>query len=171
VGRPRKNPLGVVSGAAGGKPAPPKKITPPDFSEWSNFIGTVVLRWAARAFVSVALRGIDRASIDPADLAELDLDDEQLESIAKPFAHIAVRSSYLTKHGRMIIDSKDAIEAVVVLFMWTGRVNRVARKYRPKHAKHEGAINGQLVGSGENVGQESEPIGPAFSGSNGYGFN
>jgi hypothetical protein len=174
VGRPRKNPPAVSVGAGDKKrPAPPGKLVPPDFSEWSDFIGTVVLRWAARAFVAVSLRGIDRSIIDEKDIAELELDNEQLESIAKPFAHLAIRSTFLTKHGREIMDSKDAIEAIVVLSMWTGRVNRVARKYKPRHAKGEANVREPIiVSSGENVSQEPSQFGPAYSGSpNGTGYN
>lgn len=139
---------------------------PPDFAEWTEFIGTVVLRWAARGISAVILRGIDRDTIDPADLDEIDLDEEQLTALAKPFAHVADRSKFLTKHGRAIIDSKDAIEAAVILFMWMGRVNRVAKKYRPRHAV-KGEVENGTVNSGADV------QGPAASqfGAVGAGFN
>lgn len=172
-GRPRIHPLKSEdsTGADAGKKktaALPKKLTtPPDFGEWSDFLGTIVFRWATRAFIVVAFRGIDRNIIEPEDKAELELDDEQLEALAKPFAHIAVRSNYMTKHGRLIIDSKDGIEALVILFMWMNRVTRVARKYKPRHAKAEVAVN-ESVDSGENVqgfgaGEYARPIGGGFN--------
>jgi hypothetical protein len=157
VGRPRKAEVSTGVGAANHakteKPIAPKppikpNIKPPDFGEWTEFFGTVVLRWVTRAITSVILHGIDRKALESDELDEIDLDEEQLTAIAKPFAHVATRSAFLTKHGREILDSKDAIEAAVIMFMWMGRVNRIAKKYRPRHERN--TVNG-TVDSGQDV--------------------
>lgn len=169
MGRPRKE----ASTEADAKPAHAKtqnlspkppiaaNLKPPNFAEWSDFFGTVVFRWATRAISTVILRGIDRELLTPEERDDIDLDDEQLTAIAKPFAHMATRSAFLTKHGRMILDSKDAVEASVIMFMWMGRINRIAKRYRPKHQKpergkrNERSGQEQPVDSGQDVSQES----------------
>lgn len=157
VGRPRKEDSTGAAAASHAKsnslsPKPPAaaNLKPPNFAEWSDFFGTVVFRWATRAIATVILRGIDREQLTPEEKEDIDLDDEQLQAIAKPFAHMATRSAFLTKHGRMILDSKDAIEASVIMFMWMGRVNRIAKRYRPKHQKPERNV--------QNVGQSAESV-------------
>jgi len=162
VGRPRKE---VSTGAAAAShAAPPKPIAPktpkpptlkvPDFAEWTDFIGTVMFRWATRGISAVILHGIDRDNLEQEELDAIDLDDEQLIAIAKPFAHLATRSAFLTKHGREILDSKDAIEAAVIMFMWMGRVNRIAKKYRPRHTVPGKVVNNEPVNSGQDVSAE-----------------
>lgn len=182
MGRPRKNPIPEGSTGAGAhakpfptiapkKPAtPPPTLKAPDFTEWADFLGTVVFRWAARAIAAFILRGIDRDIITPEDKEDIDLDDEQLAALGKPFAHMAVRSQFMTKHGRAIIDSKDGIEAAVIMFMWMGRVNRVARKYRPRHAHKRERTESESVGSGETIPEGPAP-GFVTATANGHGFN
>lgn len=159
MGRPRKEVStgGAAASHSAAKPIAPKPpakptIKPPDFAEWTDFIGTVMFRWVTRAISAVILRGIDRNVLEPDELDDIDLDDEQLTAIAKPFAHVATKSAFLTKHGREILDSKDAIEAAVIMFMWMGRVNRIAKKYRPRHQAERNGSNGNS--SGQNVSQD-----------------
>jgi predicted ATP-grasp superfamily ATP-dependent carboligase len=94
--------------------------------------------------------------MNPDDLNEIELDDEQLTAIAKPFAHVAINSTFLTKHGRAILDSKDAVEAAVIMFMWMGRVNRIAKRYRPRHQKPERKVENGSVDSGQDVSKEQD---------------
>lgn len=169
MGRPRKeDSTGAVGSHAKPQNLAPKppiaaNLKPPNFAEWSDFFGTVVFRWATRAISTVILRGIDRELLTPEEKEDIDLDDEQLTAIAKPFAHMATRSAFLTKHGRMILDSKDAVEASVIMFMWMGRINRIAKRYRPQHQKPERGKRNvrqqqgqeQPVDSGQDVPQES----------------
>lgn len=104
---------------------------PPDFSEWSDFLGEVVLHWFSVAFIAVAMRGIPYHDImSDADYEDIQLDDDELKSVARPFAHLLTHSGINTKYGRAIMNSRDSIEASVVLFMWMGRVNRIGKKYR-----------------------------------------
>lgn len=167
-GRPRKNPdevstksVSVESKRGPGRPPStpkPPTIKPPDFAEWNDFIGSVVIRWASRAFIAVVFRGLDyQRLLTPEELEDLELDDEQLQDLAKPFAHVAIKSKFLTKHGRMIVDSKDAIDAAIVMFMWSARVRRIAKKYRPEKPKRVRKVIRNAQPSGENVPEEPEP--------------
>lgn len=170
----RGRPLGSTN-----KPKPPPPaLNVPNFEEWSDFIGDFVLRWFARAYVSVALRGIDRSILTKDEDEALELDDEELEAISKPFAHVATRSKFLSKHGRMIIDSRDALEASVVLFMWGNRVRAIGKKYRvPKNPRkaeklvrqrqEEAQRSGQNVEESEGTANGRGFAPPAF----GHGYN
>ena len=113
------------------------KAGPPDFSEWQDFIGTVVLHWLCVAFVKVTFRGIDTDSVlSKEDREDIELDDDELLSIARPFAHLATHSSMNSKYGRAIMNSRDTIDATIVLFMYTARARRIARKYKGKHERN-----------------------------------
>lgn len=116
-------------------PAPKGKTGPPDFSEWQDFISGVVLHWLTKAFVTVMLRGIDRNLLTDDDIEDIELDDDELLCIARPFSNLLLRTGFNAKYGRHIINARDTIESAVMLFMWASRVNRIGKKYRPKHAK------------------------------------
>lgn len=119
------------------KPAPKGKTGPPDFTEWQDFIGGVLIHWICVAFVSVAMRGINRDFLSIDDKDDLELDEEEEMLIAKPLSTWLTNSGsgFNTKYGRIIINLRESIEAMVILAFYMGRVNRVAKKYRPKHAK------------------------------------
>lgn len=119
------------------KPAVAAKVNvgPPDFSEWQKFIGGVVIHWMTYAMASVILRGIDRANLTDDEREDIELDEEEEMAIAAPFSKLMIGSKLNGKYGRAIINAKDTIEATVILFFYVGRLNRVAKKYRPKHSK------------------------------------
>lgn len=103
----------------------------PNFDEWRDFLGEVVLHWFGVAFVAVAMRGIPYHDImSDADYEDIQLDDVELKAVARPFAHLLARSNLNTKYGRAIMNSRDSIEAMVVLFMYMQRVRRIGKKYR-----------------------------------------
>lgn len=121
---------------------------PPDFSEWEEFFGAFIIRWITRAIVAFVFRGLSdyRSLITPEELEALELDPEDAAAIARPLAHVAERSAIGKKYGRSIIESRDAIQSLIALTMWTNRINRIAKKYRPDdkkkrhtHARHSGA--------------------------------
>lgn len=155
----------------------PPTIDIPNFDEWEDFLGTYVIRWLCRAYVALIFRGIDRDNLTEEEEEYLELDDEQAASVAKPFASMVLQSkTFNAKYGRSIMNSKDAIEASVVLFMWSGRVRKIAKKYKPRHAKPEG--NQDVVNSRQDVPAESQngQAQPNVSFANGYrptgiGFN
>jgi len=110
-----------------------KKDTPapPSFDEWRDFLGEVVLHWFSVDFIAVAFRGIPyHEMMSQEDFEDIQLDDEELSSVARPFAHLITHSSVNTKYGRSLLNMRDSIEAAVVMFMWGSRVRRISRKYR-----------------------------------------
>lgn len=135
-------------------------VAVPDFSEWQDFIGTLLIRWLCRAYVTVALRGGIQDMLTPEEKEDLELDDESLAAIAKPFASLAIRSKkFNLKYGRTIMDSRDAIESSVMLFMWAGRVSRIRTKYTGRHRKAEPDGNNSNVIDIRNEAANDEPTG------------
>lgn len=112
---------------------------PPDFSEWEEFFGAFIIRWITRAIVAFVFRGVSdyRSLLTPEELEALELDPEDSAAIARPLAHVAERSAIGKKYGRSIIESRDAIQSLIALTMWTNRINRIAKKYRPDDKKKQ----------------------------------
>lgn len=163
----------------GTEKVPIGRVAPPDLREWSGFIGNVVIRWLARGFVAANFRGLPeyRDLLTDMDREDLELDDKQLAAIAKPMAHTAMKVPVLQRNGRAIIDSAEGIEAAVVLFMWAGRVNRIAKRIKKeqgivperrsrgnRRSRGEPAnVDGGSDVESEESSQQAEPI------ANGYG--
>jgi hypothetical protein len=171
-----KRPVGRPPGSGkkqNDPPTPPLKIRPPDFSEWHDYLGDFALKWAWRGYVAFAFRGIDRYELlSPSDNEALELDPEELADIAKPIAHLADRSKFGKRYGRVIIDSSDGVAAMIQLGMAAGRVNRIARKYREGTS---GVVSSAAVGGeipGEAPESESGNV-HEFPGARatGYGYN
>lgn len=173
-------------GAKPKNPAPKGKTGPPDFTEWQDFIGGVLIHWICVAFVSVAMRRINRDILSIDDKDDLELDEEEELLIAKPLSTWLTNSGseFNTKYGRIIINLRESIEAMVILAFYMGRVNRVARKYKPKHAKptQNGVNNVVAIVRDRDTGTDREinseppqfpPPGFRFpnAGAPGIGFN
>lgn len=137
------------------------KATPPSLDEWSNFFSRVVLRVGTEFYIDLAFRGIDEDAVTERDIERLAMTDEERQMIATPFAELSHKSKFMRKHGRMIVASGDALNALVVLGVWFSRVNRIAAKYRPKVVKSKVAPNG-------SSGQSAEA--PIWEGSGGGRF-
>jgi len=157
-----------------------KKDTPdpPDFTEWQGFLGEVVLHWFSVAFISVAFRGIPYHDIlSQEDYEDIQLDDDELSAVARPFAHVLTHSKLNTKYGRAIMNSRDSIEAMVIMFMWGARVKRISNKYRS--ALSEVSENVSRIprpdrardSNTEIDPEEIQPIVGAIRSAFGHGFN
>lgn len=138
------------------------KSTPPSLDEWSRFFSNVVLRVGTEFFINAAFSGIDEDVVSDKDLDRLAMSDEEKKLIAVPFAELSHKSKFMRKHGRMIVASGDAANAIVVLGVWMGRVRRIAAKYRPK------VVPGRVNGSNGNNGQNEAAA--AWQGSAGGRF-
>jgi hypothetical protein len=117
------------------------KTGPPSLDEWTGFFSRVVLKVATEYYISVAFRGIDEDALSEREIDRLAMTDDERQLIAVPFAEISNKSKFMRKHGRMIVASGDAFNAVVVFGMWASRVNRIASKYRPRQPKAQVRIN------------------------------
>lgn len=172
---PRPGKHEKASSGAGGKRAndtPPPRIRPPDFSEWHDYLGNFALRWAARGYIAFVFRGIDRYELlAPEDNEALELDPEELSDIAKPIAHLADRSRFGKRYGRVIVDSSDGIAAAIQLGMWGARVNRIAKKVRKQ--LENGTVSAGPTGNvvSEEAGEAQENVVNLRPGPTGFGYN
>ena len=127
------------------------KAGPPSLDEWSNFFSRVVLRVTTEYYISFAFRGIDENALSEREVERLAMTDEERELIATPFAELSNKSKFMRKHGRMIVASGDAFNALVVLGVWASRVNRIAAKHRPKTAQAKVTLNGNSGSSPQST--------------------
>jgi hypothetical protein len=160
-----------------------KKDTPnpPDFTEWKDFLGEVVLHWFSVAFIAVAFRGIPyHEMMSQEDWEDIQLDDSELAAVARPFAHLITHSKINTKYGRVIMNSRDSIEASVVMFMWGSRVTRISRKYKMVYRQYLEAQENvrpiarvdRATDTAEQITAESpEPVIGIQRAAFGHGFN
>lgn len=108
------------------------KTTPPNVDEWMDFFSRIVIRFLTEWYVDTMFRGIDEDIVSDSDAQKLLLTEEERDTIARPFAEYANKNPFMRKHGRQIVAFADSFESVVMLGRWYMRVNRIARKYRPK---------------------------------------
>jgi hypothetical protein len=120
------------------KGAPPSTGIP-TAEEWQNFLGLTVLRVITEAYLHLVLfREIDESELTPGERDMIRLEKEDLREMAKPMASFAYKNKHARKHGRTIIAAADSYEALVDLFIWMRRVNKIARKHRkPQEASQE----------------------------------
>lgn len=136
------------------------KSGPPSLDEWANFFGKIVLRVACQWYISYAFRGIDEDAISERDVERLVMTDDERRLIATPLAELSHKSKFMRKHGRMIVASGDAFNAMVVLGAYMSRVNRIAAKYKPRNPTIRVNMNGR---NNEPSGQsEAEGNGTAY---------
>ena len=164
-----KRPVGRPPGSGKKPPPPSKKPEVPDFSEWQDFIGTLLIRWLCRAYLAVALAGV-RDMLTEEENEDLEFDDDELLTIAKPFAHLVERTKFNKKYGRTVMESRDAIEASVMLFMWSGRVARIRTKYKGKHRKAESHVEFAPGAEDVAIGKDVESGAPVLQGNFGNGI-
>lgn len=112
------------------------KTTPPNLDEWMDFFSRIVIRFLTEWYVDMMFRGIDEDIVTESDAAKLLLTEEERDSIARPFAEYANKNPFMRKHGRQIVAFADSFESIVMLGRWYMRVNRIARKYRPRKPVH-----------------------------------
>jgi len=145
------------------------KAGPPSLDEWSNFFSRVVLRVGTEFYITMAFRGVDEDALSERDVERLAMTDEERSLIAVPFAELSHKSKLMRRHGRMIVASGDALNAVVVLGMWASRVQRIAAKYKPKQPRSKVTLNGSSGQSTPNAvfpeGSAGGRFPPGFDGS------
>jgi hypothetical protein len=137
------------------------KTGPPDIHEWMSFFSKIVLRVIIDWYISWAFAGVDEDLLSDREIERLKMTEDERKRIARPFAEMSYKSKFMRKHGRMIVASGGAFDALVTLGAWTARVNRIAKKYkRPNPRQHRPArpTNGS---SGQDQSQQE---------SNGYGY-
>lgn len=112
------------------------KSGPPTGDEWLDFFSRVCLRFITEWYVEqVAFRGVDEDAVSDRDAAKLYLSKEERDTIAVPFAEYANKNPFMRKHGRQIVAFSGSFESLLILGTWFARVNRISRKYKPKHRR------------------------------------
>jgi hypothetical protein len=145
------------------EPPPAREAKPgiPTLDEWMDFFSRIVLRVACDWYIDWAFRGVDEGNLTDREIDRIQMTDAERLRIAVPFAELSHKSKIMRKHGRTIVASGGVFDAIVALGTWTSRVNRIARKYKPRMATGKVVIN-ERTGSGE-----SSPDGAGYAGANG----
>lgn len=149
-GSRRASSRGEERDTAPGRAARDAKAGPPSLDEWLGFFSSVVLRLVVNWYLNYAFRGVDEDALSDREVERLAMTDEERQTIAVPFAELSHKSKFMRRHGRTIVASGDAFNAVIVLGMWMGRVNRIAARHRPKVQKGQANVNGS---SGQSTPQ------------------
>lgn len=138
-----------------------KKTAPkggaPTLDEWQNFFSRIVVRFLTDGYIAYAFRGINEDTMSERDLSKLKLSTEERSKIAVPFAEYANKSPFARKHGRQVVAAVDSLESMATLAIWMGRVNRIARKYRPQKPQTRKAAENVSPGPAESNGNGHEP--------------
>lgn len=116
-------------------PTPPPRDASkgmPQLDEWMDFFSRIFLRVICDWYISFAFRGVDENALSDREIDRLQLNDEERKRIAVPLSELSYKSKIMRKHGRTIIASGGAFDAIITIGMWASRVNRIAGRYRPK---------------------------------------
>jgi hypothetical protein len=140
---------------------------PPSLDEWTKFFSRIVLKVTCDWYLSYAFRGIDEDALSDREVERLALTDEEKRMVAIPFAELSNKSKFMRKHGRTIVSSGDAFNAMIVMGAWMSRVNRIASKYRPRVVK--GKMNGASPNGDSRQG--TQQASPNFEGTTGGRVN
>jgi hypothetical protein len=119
-------------------PTPPPRDASkgiPALDEWVDFFARIFLRVVCDWYISFAFRGIDEDALTDREIDRLQLSDEERKRIAVPLSELSYKSKLMRKHGRTIIASGGAFDALITLGTWASRVNRIASRHKPKVVK------------------------------------
>jgi hypothetical protein len=124
------------------------KTGPPDIHEWMDFFSKIVLRVICDWYIAWAFSGVDEELLSDREIERIQLTDDERKRIARPFAELSYKSKLMRKHGRIIVASGGAFDAIVTIGAWASRVNRIARKYKVPKQRQARPANGR-TGSGQ----------------------
>jgi len=139
-------------------PPPPREAKPsiPSIDEWMDFFSRIFLRVVCDWYISFAFRGVDENLLSDREVDRLQLSDEERKRIAVPLAELSHKSKLMRKHGRTIVASGGAFDAIIAFGMWTSRVNRIARHYKPNKPVQGRIYERSGQGTPEADGQYAE---------------
>jgi hypothetical protein len=144
-------------------PPPPRDAKPgiPSLDEWMDFFSRIVLRVACDWYIDWAFRGVDENTLTDREIERIQLSLEERQRIAVPLAELSHKSKFMRKHGRTIVASGGAFDAIVALGTWTSRVNRIARKHKPH------TVQGKVVPNERTRQGEPAEAPDGYAGANG----
>jgi hypothetical protein len=113
---------------------PPRDATKgiPALDEWMDFFSRILLRVVCDWYISFAFRGINEDLLTDREIDRLQLTEEERKRIAVPLSELSYKSKIMRRHGRTIIASGGAFDALITLGTWASRVNRIASRYKPR---------------------------------------
>lgn len=141
---------------------PPRDAKPgiPALDEWLDFFSRILLRVACDWYIDFAFSGVDENSLTDREIERIQMTEEERKRIAVPLAELSHKSKFMRKHGRTIIASGGAFDAIVALGAWTRRVQRIARRHKPR------TVQGRVVN--ERTGPGTPPAeANGYAGANG----
>jgi hypothetical protein len=122
------------------------KAGPPTLDEWMDFFSRIFLRVICDWYISFAFRGVDENVLSDREVDRLQLSEEERKRISVPLAELSNKSKIARRYGRTIVASGGAFDALIAFGMWTSRVNRIARKYKPAQPVRGRVINRERFG-------------------------
>jgi len=106
------------------------KSGPPSLDEWQDFLGAIVLRGLTEGYLQITLfRAVDESDLTDREKQLIRLTKEDLRDMAAPMASYANKNKFTRKHGRSVIAAASSMEALIDLFIWMKRVNKITRRY------------------------------------------
>jgi hypothetical protein len=142
-------------------PTPPPRDASkgiPALDEWMDFFSRIALRVLCDWYISFAFRGVNEDLLTDREIDRLQLTDEERQRIAVPLSELSYKSKLMRKHGRTIIASGGAFDALITLGTWASRVNRIANRYKTR------TVQGRVY---ERTGQSTQPGADEAAGANG----
>jgi hypothetical protein len=132
----------------------------PSLDEWLDFFSRILLRVACDWYIDFAFRGVDENSLTDREIDRIQMTEEERKRIAVPLAELSHKSKLMRRHGRTIIASGGAFDAIIALGAWTRRVQRIARRHKTT------TVAGRVVNERSGQGT-SPPSGGSYAGANG----
>jgi hypothetical protein len=106
------------------------KTGPPSLDEWQDFLGAIVLRGLTEGYLQITLfRVIEESDLTDREKQLIRLTKEDLRDMAAPMASYANKNKFARKHGRSVIAAASSCEALIDLFIWMKRVNKITRRH------------------------------------------
>lgn len=136
----------------------------PSLDEWLDFFSRILLRVMCDWYIEYAFRGVDENQLSDRDIDRIQMTEEERKRIAVPLAELSHKSKIMRKHGRTIIASGGAFDAIVALGAWSRRVQRIARRHKPRTMA--GRVVNERSGSSASAASGGE-----YSGANGGSVN
>jgi hypothetical protein len=134
----------------------PPPTGPPNAGEWQDFYGNIVLRMLTEGYLNLVLyREIDEADLTEREKELITLTKDDLRQMAAPMAQFSAKNKTMRKHGRTVIAAAESYEALVDLFIWMRRVNKIAKRHR-KPRVAENIAESEVINNGYVPDQNGE---------------
>lgn len=148
------------------------KTSAPSAAEWTKYISMIVV-WATATIAFNAISPLSQPDATPEEKAAFDavydklcLSDDEASSVAHVFGRIIAATPVNDKWGRTLLNNADILDAVLILWMWNGRLKpyRKQKKAIKAEAKAAAQIYQGGMTSGPTTPTAYEPGRPGPTG-------